>query len=89
MQLNMLFDVSLGEDAVEAALRASLHQDWIEDLEFYWGQKQHPQLYSMGGVDLKLVVKENHAAERRAQEKKRAEKEAIRNATITRWVLFK
>lgn len=84
MKLNTLFDVSVGEDAVESMLRASRHKDWAEDHKFYLGQKQHPQLYSMGGIDLKLAVSEDRAAERRARETKRAEKEARRSANMTR-----
>ena len=87
LQLNSLFDVSLGDDAVEAALKASRSKDWVEDLEFYRGQKKHPQLYSMGGVDLKLAVKEKATAERRTKAKKRAEEEAIRSSSVTRYVI--
>ena len=84
-QINTLFDVSMGDDvAVEEALRASRRGDWEEDLIFYRGQKQHPQLYSMGGVDLKLAVAESRAAARKAQEEKMMVKEIERAATVTR-----
>lgn len=84
-QLNTLFDISLGdEEAIEAALRSERREDWEEDLIFYRGQKQHPQLYTMGGIDLRLAEKEKRADVRKLQEDNRIVKEAERTAVSTR-----
>ncbi len=84
-QLNTLFDISLGDEiAIEAALRSEWRHDWEEDLIFYRGQKQHPQLYTMGGVDLKLAAKEKRVSLRKAQEENREVKENERTAVATR-----
>ncbi len=84
-QLNTLFDISLGDEiAIEAALRSERRHDWEEDLIFYRGQKQHPQLYTMGGVDLKLAAKEKRVSLRKAQEENREVKENEHTAVATR-----
>lgn len=84
--LNALFDISLGEEKVEATLRSSRRESWEQDLQFYRGQKQHPQQFILGGVNLKEVAKEVRSAERKAAADKRAEKEAQRSASVSRYV---
>ena len=57
------------EPAVEAAFRAERHHDWEEDLLFYRGQKEHPQLYTIGAVHLRLAAKEQQAAFKKRKER--------------------
>ena len=84
--LNSLFDVSVGEDNIEAALRATRDENWKEYILFYQGQKSHPQLYTLGGVDLKEATKERRSTERKEKEEKRATREKERIATVERLV---